>query len=144
MKKLIIAALFTLPLFTHTFAFAAQEDQISAAASLKLNMKQIGKNLKAIVATVNDSSKNQDNAGLAQQAAEAFQAVYNQVPDVINEMPADQQPEAIKGFQQEIQKGIDLFTQLKDAFLNGDNAGAAQILKALSQLKQDGHDQYNP
>ena len=115
-----------------------------SVGSLKQNMKQIEKNLKAIAAAINDASQNQNIATLAEQAAELFQTAYSQVPESVSDLPAGQQQEAMQGYQQEIQKGIDLCTQLQNALLNNDNATAMQLLKTLSQLKQEGHDQYNP
>lgn len=115
-----------------------------SVGNLKQNMKQIEKNLKAIAAALNDASQNQNSAALAEQTAELFQTAQSQVPEAVSDLPSSQQQAAMQGYQQEIQKGIDLCSQLQNALLNNDSATAMQVLKALSNLKEEGHDQYNP
>ena len=115
-----------------------------SVGNLKQNMKQIEKNLKAIAAALNDASQNQNSASLAEQTTELFQTAQSQVPEAVSDLPSSQQQAAMQGYQQEIQKGIDLCIQLQNALLNNDSATAMQVLKALSNLKEEGHDQYNP
>jgi len=112
--------------------------------SLKQNMKAAEKNLKAIAATVNDPSKNQENAALAYDAAAYFHMTYSQVPESISDLPASRQQAALQGYQAEIRKSVEACVNLQQALLANDNATAAQILKSLSDLKDEGHDQYNP
>lgn len=114
------------------------------AGSLKQNMKAAEKNLKAIAATVNDSSKNQENAALAYEAAAYFHLTYSQVPDVIGDLPADRQEAALQGYQTEVRKVVEACVNLQQALLANDTATATQILKDLNGLKESGHEEYNP
>jgi len=139
MRAFLTLVLMTLSL-TATSAFA----QDASAASLKQNMKQIGTLFKAMSTTINDSSKNQDNAKAADQILGLFKLVINQVPDAIEQMPSDQQAAAITDFKSLIQKEIDYTTQLENAFLSNDNAAAAKIYQEMKDTKADGHQKYNP
>lgn len=141
MRKILALTLTTLALFAHT-AFA--EEAEPAAGTLKYNMKHAGTLFKAIGASVNDASKNTENATKAGEMAEYFKLTYTQVPEHVQGLPASAQQQAIKGYQEMIQKCVDHSLALQQAFLNNDNATAAAIYKEMKDLKQDGHDQYDP
>ncbi len=83
--------------------------------SLKQNMKAAEKNLKAIAATINDSSKNQENAALAYDAAAYFHMTYSQIPDSIAELPASRQQEPLQGYQAENRKTVEAWGSLEEA-----------------------------
>lgn len=141
MRKFFALTLMTLTMVT-TAAFAQEAEP--AAGSLKHNMKEAGALFKAIGQTINDASKNAENAQKAGQMAELFKLTLNQTPDHITEIPAAQQAEALKGYQEMIQKVIDHSLALQQAFANNDNATANTIYKEMKDIKQDGHDQYDP
>ncbi|MDG0817218.1 cytochrome b562 [Bdellovibrio svalbardensis] len=137
MRRLFIVTMMALLLPAASFA----QD---ASSSLKQNMKQIGSLTKQIVATVKDSSKDQDNANKSAQLVALFQLVYNQAADGVQDIPADQQQAAIEDFQNLIQQEIDLATQLQAAFASNDTNAAATILQQMNDIKHEGHDKYNP
>ena len=137
MRHFLIASLVAVLLPTVGFA---QE----VAGSLKNNMKQLGALSKQITASLNDSTKNQDNANRAGQMVELFKLVYNQAADGVADLPADQQQAAIADFQGLIQQEIDLTTQVEQAFANNDNASAATLWQKINDIKHEGHDKYNP
>ncbi|MBS1972254.1 MAG: hypothetical protein JSU04_18255 [Bdellovibrionales bacterium] len=141
MRKFFALTLMTLTMVT-TAAFA--QDAGPAAGSLKHNMKEAGTLFKAIGATIADTTKNADNAQRAGQMADLFKLALNQTPDHLSEIPEAQRAEALKGYQEMIQKVIDHSLALQQAFLNNDNATAATIYKEMKELKSDGHDQYDP
>jgi len=140
MRKFFALTLMTLSLATTTFAQEAE----TAAGSLKQTMKQAGTLFKAIGATLADPSKNTENAAKAQQMSELFKMAQTFTPDHIQHIPAAQQAEALKGYQEMIQKVIDHALALQQAFVNNENAQAAAIYKEMKDLKQDGHDQFDP
>ncbi|MDG0816878.1 cytochrome b562 [Bdellovibrio svalbardensis] len=111
--------------------------------SLKQNMKAAEKNLKAIALTINDSSKNEENAALAYDAAAYFHMTYSQVPESISDLPASRQQEALQGYQAQIRKSVEMCVSLQQALLANDIDTATDILKALSDLKKEGHDEFN-
>lgn len=112
------------------------------AASLKQNMKQLGTLAKQIGTTISDTSKNQANAAGAAQMTELFKTVYAQAAEGVKDIPADQQEQAIVEFQDLITQEISLSTQLQQAFLDNDNALAAQILQKMTDIKKDGHGKF--
>ena len=141
MRKFLVLTLTTLALLAHS-AFA--EEAEPAAGTLKYNMKQAGSIFKLIGATINDAGKNAENAQNAGDMAGYFKLAYTQTPEYVQGLPADAQPEAMKGYQEMIQKCVDHSLALQQAFINNDNAAAAGIYKEMKSLKQDGHDRYDP
>jgi hypothetical protein len=113
-------------------------------ASLKQNMKAIDKLVKAIKLTVADPAQNTNNTGLASQIAPLFQAALQQMPDMIGDLPADQQARAVEGYHHMIQQEIEMAQNLQAAFQANDNAQAGVVLKKMLELKSDGHDQFDP
>ena len=109
---------------------------VTATPSLKDNMKQTGIALKAIIASANDASKNNDNAALLDKMIVNFQAARLQSPDsTTNGSFAD--------YQSLIDQEIKNFQDLKDAFLKNDNTTALSIIQKITTLKKEGHDKYN-
>ncbi len=141
MRKFFALTLMTLAMAT-TAAFA--QDAEPAAGSLKHNMKEAGSLFKLIGATISDTSKNTENAQRAGQMADLFSLALSQTPDHLSEIPEGKRAEALKGYQEMIQKVIDHSLALQQAFVNSDNATAARIYKEMKELKSDGHDQYDP
>lgn len=141
MRNLFSTTLLALTLSALT-AFAQTSE--SSGADLKQNMKQAGDLFKPLGTSLSDPSKNTENAKAAGQLAEIFQLNLHQIPDHIKEIPPARQAEALKGYQEMIQQCIDLSLALQQAFLNNDNAVAAKIYREMKDLKQDGHDQYDP
>jgi hypothetical protein len=141
MRKFFALTLMTLTMVT-TAAFAQEVEP--AVGSLKHNMKEAGNLFKAIGASLSDASKNAENAQRAGEMVEFFKLTLNQTPEHINEIPEAKRADAMKGYQEMIQKVIDHSLALQQAFLNNDNAAAATLYKELKDLKSDGHDQYDP
>jgi predicted metalloendopeptidase len=137
MRQILMLGFLALTLsFTSAFA----ED----AASLKQNMKQANVIFKAVGASLNDVSKNPDNAQSMGQFVELFQQTLQQVPDVVKELPEAQRAPALDDYQKMIQQEIDFGQELQKAFLSNNNSLAAEIFQKMKELKQDGHDKYNP
>ena len=116
------------------FNFAAADTTVTP--SLKDNMKQTGIALKAIIASVNDASKNKDNAALLDKMILNFQAARLQSPDsTTNGSFAD--------YQSLIDLEIQNFKDLQVAFLKNDNTTALSIIQKITTIKKEGHDKYN-
>lgn len=124
-------------LVTLTMSFAA-------AGTMKNAMRDMGKAFKKINQTIHDSSQNQNNAVLAQTVAQLLTEVLNEVPETINELPSAQQQEAFNHYQELMQREIVLAQQLEQAFLNNDSASALAIFQEMSDLMDQGHDQFEP
>lgn len=141
MRKFFALTLMTLTM-TATAAFA--QDAEPAAGSLKHNMKEAGVLFKAIGQTINDASKNAENADKSAQMAELFKLTLTQTPEHMDEIPEAHKAEAIKAYQEMIQKVVDHSLALQQAFLNNDTAAAKTLYNEMKDLKQDGHDQFDP
>ena len=136
MRKFLTLILLTLS-FTTVTAFANQP-------SLEDNMEAAGDIFKAIGRSLNEASKNAENAQAAAQMSEYFKLSKEQMPPYLQEMPEAKRTEAFKEYQEMIQQVIDLSNQLAQAFADNDNALAATLYRNLKDLKQDGHDQFDP
>ena len=138
--------LFALTLMILSLAgFAALADDTTVVpGSLEANMKEAGDLFKGIGASIKDAAKNMDNAQAAAQISALFKLTKEQTPEHMKEIPETHRVEALKSYQDMIQQCIDLANQLQQAFLAGDNAGANAIYRQLKDLKQDGHDQFDP
>ena len=121
---------------TLSLAFiSAASAQDAAALSLKNNMKQSGNILKQISVSINDASKNQENADLVAKMVGYFQTAKTQTPDsVTNGSLAD--------YQALIEQEIQNLKDLQAAFLKNDNVSALSIVQKLNNIKKEGHDKY--
>jgi hypothetical protein len=128
-KVLTLAITLSLPFISQVSA------QDKSSLNLKDNMKQSGVIIKQITASINDATKNQDNAALVAKMSEYIGAARLQSPDsVTNGSLADYQ--AL--MDQEIQNLKDL----QAAFLKNDNVVALSILQKITNVKKEGHDKY--
>lgn len=141
MRKFFALTLMTLTMAA-TAAFAQDAEPVHG--SLKHNMKEAGTLFKAIGQTINDPAKNAENADKSAQMAEFFRLTLTQTPEHMADIPAAHQAEAIKAYQEMIQKTVDHSLALQQAFLNNDNATAKTLYNELKDLKQEGHDQFDP
>ncbi|MGZ3789659.1 MAG: cytochrome b562 [Bacteriovorax sp.] len=106
-----------------------------ATLNLKDNMKQSGIALKQISVSINDASKNQENAALAAKIIGLFQVARTQSPDsVTNGSFAD--------YQALIDQEIQNLKDLQAAFLKNDNVTALSIVQKINNVKKEGHDKY--
>ena len=140
MRKIFALTLMTLS-FTGLTAFAQDAE---SAGSLEHNMKEIGTLFKAIGGGIKDASKNAENAEASGKISALFKLTKEQTPSHFDEIPEAKRADAFKGYQEMIQQCIDLADQLQQAFLANDNASADQIYRKMKDLKQDGHDEYDP
>lgn len=102
------------------------------AQSLKSNMKSSQTLLKQIAATMNDTTKNQENAANVSKMVVFFEAARNQSPD----------SGSLKNYQELMDQSIVLMKSLKSAFKANDNALVLSIMQKLNTAKKEGHDLY--
>jgi hypothetical protein len=117
--------------------------QTFAATDLKSVMKNMGVNLKLIIAQASDRSLNQSSAKLADDFVAGAKESKAFIPASISQLPADQQTPRATLYSQMTDKLVDAGTRLSKAFSAGDNAAAQAILGELSQMKKDGHYEFN-
>ena len=116
---------------------------LASASTMTSAMRDMGKAFKKINQTIHDSSENQNNAVLAQTVAQLLTQVVNEMPSTVSELPSGQQ-EAMARYQDLIQQEIVLAQQLEQAFLNNDNATAQVLFQQMSDLMDQGHDEFEP
>lgn len=104
-------------------------------SNLKTEMKQSGNILKQISGSINDASKNNDNAALTAKIIAYFESSRTQSPgSVTNGSFAD--------YQALMDQSIQLLKELQNAFLKNDNVAALAIVQKINTLKKEGHDKY--
>ena len=136
---------FALTLMTLSLSgFSASAQEAATSGDLEHNMKQIGDIFKAVGGSLKDPAKNAENAAAAAKISALFTLTKAQTPSHFSDIPEARRGEAMKAYQDMIQQCIDLSDQLQQAFLANDNALANEIYRKMKDLKQDGHDQFDP
>lgn len=123
--------------FTASLLFAGE-------ASLKEDMKELGNLFKSIGASLSEPTQNSANAETAAQMVELFKRSLVQTPDYFQELSESERVSALKDYQNMIQESIDLSEKLVAAFTTNNNDDAKALYRRLKDLKQDGHDQFDP
>src|SRR5690348_6048090 len=72
---------------------------IDGNSSLKEIMDEIGSDFKAINTSSTDRKQDGNNTALAGDMAQMFTLARNKIPELVQKMPAKDQPEATKEFQ---------------------------------------------
>ncbi len=124
--------------------FATSLTTFAQDATLKQNMKEISKLVKAIAASVTAGTVSANDVAASERIVVLFQATQKQSPDFISEVPADQQATLLQQYQHMIQQEIDLVNQLHEALAKNDVAAANAILTKMNDLKKEGHDRFDP
>ncbi|MDD4976044.1 MAG: cytochrome b562 [Bacteriovorax sp.] len=133
MKKFSMVLIFALTLPLSLVSQLSAQDV--SPLNLQNNMRQTGIILKQVSASINDASKNQENAASVAKMIAYFQTARTQSPDsVTNGSFAD--------YQALIDQEIQNFKDLQDAFLKNDNVAALSIVHKLNTVKKEGHDKY--
>ncbi|MBC7714939.1 MAG: hypothetical protein H7177_16455 [Rhizobacter sp.] len=125
----ILALLFSLVFAGQVFA------QDASALSLKDNMKQSGILFKQVATSINDASKNKDNAAAVLKMIGYFEAAKNQSPDSTTNG-------SLSDYQSMIGEEITNLKTLQAAFVANDNVTALAVLQKINNLKKEGHDKY--
>lgn len=134
-NKLLVFALASVT--SISFAFTLE-------ASLKKNMKQIGKLVKAVSKQIDDPSKNADSSAKISDVLELLKKSMEQMPESVEKKSKEAQEPAMKQYKELIEKEIQLSTELKKNFEANDNAKAAETLKEMNSIKKKGHKEFDP
>jgi hypothetical protein len=102
------------------------------AQSLKSNMKASEKILKQIGASMNDASRNQENAVNAGKMVTAFETMKAQSPDA----------GSFSEYQGLMDQSIAIFKELESAFKNNDNKAVLSLMQKINTAKKEGHDKF--
>lgn len=114
------------------------------AATLAENMKTIALELRTISQNVGNASRNMDSAAGAEKIAQAFLSGKAQLPTTIAELPASEQDQALKRYEQLMQDAANLAQELSVALRENRNQDAQTILTRLLELRKVGHGEFKP
>src|SRR4051794_64732 len=139
MLALVLGAVLVLPA---SLVRAAEEKK--AETELAKKMEEINKALKAIKKGVKDSAKNADAVKLAETAEKAAVACKDLPPAMLEKTPEAKKAEVVAGYKKAMDGVIADLGKLKQQLKDGKNEDAAETLKKLKELEDDGHEKYNP
>ena len=123
---------------------AALTSAFTLEASLKKNMKQIGRAVKAVGQQLDDSAKNADSIAKLSDAVELLKKAQEQMPESLEKLEKAKQDESFKKFKETIQKEIDLIVSLKKTLETNDNTKAQNIFKEITDVKKKAHKEFDP
>lgn len=110
--------------------------------SLKENMKSIADNVKQITLDSRDAKKNELNLKRALALLDLFKAIEVQVPDTIAELGEPQKTTALADYKRLVDAEIEQTSKLISGLKANDNSQVLNILKAMGQIKMEGHEKY--
>lgn len=114
------------------------------AATLADNMKTIALELRAISQNVGNAARNVESSASAEKIAQAFLAGKAQPPVTVTELPAAEQGEALKRYEQLMQDAANLAQELTVALRENRNQDAQTILARLMEMRKVGHTEFKP
>lgn len=105
-------------------------------------MEVIGKTFRSLRRAVRDPAKNAEAAEMAGKMLAAAQASIDHDPMWTADQPADEQADFVAGYRKEMEKFIQLLTDLKAALEADDNEKANEIVGALRDQQRSSHKAY--
>ena len=104
-------------------------------------MEQIFRELRV---QISDPKENASSLEMVGRLKENSVAARETMPPMIAKLPSAQQPARLAAFKQQMSKLIGQEEELQKALRAGQNARAADILKAIGTTRQEGHAQFRP
>ncbi len=105
-------------------------------------MEVIGKTFRSLRRAVRDPAKNAEAAEMAGEMLAAARASIDHDPAWTADQPAAEQADFVAGYKKEMQKFIDLLTELKAALEADDNEKANELVDALRDQQRSSHKAY--
>jgi hypothetical protein len=104
-------------------------------------MEQIFRELRV---QISDPNQNASSLEMVGRLKENSVAARGTMPPMIAKLPSAQQPAKLAAYKQQMSKLIGQEDELQKALRAGQNARAADILKAIIATRQEGHAQFRP
>jgi len=104
-------------------------------------MEQIFRELRV---QISDPKQNASSLEMIGRLKEDSVGARETVPPMIAKLPSEQQPATLAAYKQQMTKLIGQEEELQKALRAGQNARAADILKAIAATRQEGHDRFRP
>jgi len=134
-----IAGLLALAFVTTPAARGAEED-----SPLLKAMEEMGDHYKAMKKIIKDPSKNAETLALIDKSLQAALTSKLHLPKMMEKVPAADKPKMIAGYRKMMGRVIAMYVKLEAEIVDGKNEEAAETLKALHDLEEEGHEIYNP
>jgi len=109
---------------------------------LREQMEVIGKTFRSLRRAVRDPDKNAEAAEMAGTMLEAAQVSIDHKPTWTADQPADEQAAFVAGYKKEMEKFIQLLTDLKTALEADNNERANELVEALRDQQRSSHKEY--
>jgi soluble cytochrome b562 len=122
----------------------ADEKKAADETELTKVMEDLSKALKAIKKNVKDPSKNAESLKQVEIAEKAAIASKDLPPAMLAKTPEAKKAEVIAGYKKAMDACIAEIAKLKQQLKDGKNEDAAETLKNLKTMEDDGHEKYNP
>jgi hypothetical protein len=104
-------------------------------------MEQIFRELRV---QIGDPKENASSLEMVGRLKENSVGARETLPPMIAKLPSAQQPARLAAYKQQMSKLIGQEDELQKALRAGQNAKAAEILKAIAATRQEGHAQFRP
>jgi soluble cytochrome b562 len=116
-------------------AKSAEEDLYDLMLGLEDGMKVLRRALR-------DPEKNPSSLDHIDAMQRAALAAKTQQPPMLESVPGEQQGELLTKFRKRMVQLLQALLNLEMAVLDGDNEAAQKIYKTLSELEEQGHDEF--
>ncbi|MDB5297773.1 MAG: hypothetical protein JWO31_3756 [Phycisphaerales bacterium] len=123
---------------------ADKEKKKDADTPLAKAMEELGDTYKALKKTVKDPAKKEETIKLIDKAYQASVTSKLYAPTMLAKVPEADKAKTLDGYRKMMAGVIAEFAKLEQQVLDGKNDEAAETLKNLKQLEDDGHEKYNP
>lgn len=107
-------------------------------------MEDMGKALKAIKKNVKDPTKNEESLKLVAKCQQDALTSKGLLPAMLTKVPEADKAKTLAGYRKMMADTIAALCKLEGQLLDGKNDEAAETLKTLKTLEDDGHEKYNP
>jgi soluble cytochrome b562 len=125
-------------------ARGAEEKKKGTDSELGKQMEELGKSVKALKKSVKDPAKNEESLKLVVQAQQSALASKQLSPAVLEKAPAADRPKLLSGYRKSMAVVVADLCKLEQQLIDGKNDEAAETLKNLKTLEDEGHEKYNP
>ena len=107
-------------------------------------MEEMGDHYKAMKKIIKDPAKNAETLALIDKSLQAALTSKLHLPKMMEKVPEADKPKMIAGYRKMMGRVIAMYVKLEAEIVDGKNEEAAETLKALHDLEEEGHEIYNP
>ena len=139
----LVSGLALVVIFNSMLAVAVEPSpQNEPEPTLQSTMKEMNADLKAIVAQIDDVSKNASSTVMAEHFVSLVERAKTFVPDSVASVPEDRRQARVDLYLQMLDGTSKLGQALIECFRADDNERARKVLKELGAAKTEGHGEF--